>query len=366
MIVTVFGAGHGGQAMTADLTLAGNEVRLAAVPEHATNLKLLQAFGGIILEGVTSTGVPPAFAKPAMMTTDIPAAIKGAEVIMIVVPAFAQDIYMRLMIEHGEKGQFVVFNPGKFGALAFARMCEEARRKDDFIIGETSSLIYAAKTKGLGHVNIKAVKKVLPYAAIPSVKTGEALLRLTDLYPQLGPAYNVLQTSIDAPGFIIHPISTLMNMSRIEQIGPYRNSHYDITQGVARIMDSVDKERMSIADIICQETSSFIDNMQVLYKVKGETVYETMYQISAHNVQMAPEGLKHRYVSEDIPYGLVTVASFGKMFGIPTPGMDAVINIACMANAENYWETGRTAEKLGISNMSTEQLISYVTGKLPG
>ena len=365
MIVTVLGAGHGGQAMTADLTLAGNEVRLAAVPEHATNLKLLQAFGGIMLEGVTSTGAPPAFAKPAMMTTDVPAAIKGAEVIMVVVPAFGQEAYMRLLIEHGEKGQFVVFNPGKFGALAFASMCEAAGRADDFIIGETSSLIYAAKTKGLGHVNIKAVKKELPFAAIPSVKTAQALWRLTDLYPQLSPAYNVLQTSVDAPGFIIHPISTLMNMSRIEQIGPYRNSHYDITQGVARIMDAVDKERMAIANLICRETYSFIENMQVLYKVKGETVYDTMYQISAHNVQMAPEGLKHRYVSEDIPYGLVTVASIGKMLGIPTPGMDAIVNIACMANAENYWQTGRTAEKLGISAMSIEKLIRHVTGKMP-
>ncbi len=361
MIIAILGAGHGGHAMTADLTLSGHEVRLAAVPEHGENIKLLQAFGGIVLEGVTSSGQPVGFARPAMLTTDVAAAIRGAEVILVVVPAFGQETYMKAIIQHGEKGQIVVFNPGKFGALAFDKMCRENDRAGDFLIGETQSLIYAAKTKGMGHVNIKAVKDELPFAALPSCRTAEALWKLTDIYPQFSPAFNVLQTSIDAPGLIIHPISTLMNMSRIEQMGPYRNSHYDITPGVARIMDAVDRERMSIAGHICRETYSFIDTMYVMYKVKGESVYDTMYQVSAHNVQMAPENLHHRYITEDIPFGLVTVATIGRMLNEPTPGMDAIINIACMANDVDYWETGRSAASLGINNMNLEDLVRYVT-----
>ncbi|MEQ8188185.1 MAG: NAD/NADP octopine/nopaline dehydrogenase family protein [Candidatus Eremiobacterota bacterium] len=363
MKVAVLGAGHGGQAITADLTLGGHEVRLAAVPEHATNIKLLNAFGGIILEGVSSSGVKPGFAKPVMITTDVGAAIKGAQVVLVVVPAFAQEVYMKLLIEHGENGQIIVFNPGKFGTLAFARLLMDAGRREDFIIGETSSLIYAAKTKGLGHVNIKAVKTELPFSALPASLTGQALWTLTDLYPQFCPAYNVLQTSVDAPGLIIHPISTLMNMSRIEQIGPYRNSHYDITPSVARVMDAVDKERMAIASTLCYETYSFIETMQIMYKVKAENVYDTMYQISAHNVQMAPENLKHRYITEDIPYGLVTLASLGKMLRIPTPGIEAIVNIASMANGEDYWNSGRTMKKMGLSDMSLMELIDYVNGR---
>jgi opine dehydrogenase len=363
MKIAILGAGHGGQAMTADLTLGGHEVNLAAVAEHATNISLLSAFGGIILEGTTSTGKPIGFARPAMITTDVAAAIKGVQVIMVVVPAFAQQVYMDIIAKEGEKGQLVVFNPGKFGSLAFAKVLRDAGRIDDFIIGETSSLIYAAKTKGLGHVNIKAVKSELPYAALPSIKTGEALWTLMDIYPQFAPAYNVLQTSVDAPGFIIHPISTLMNMSRIEQIGPYRNSHYDITPAVARIMDAVDKERMAIANTLCYETYSFIETMQIMYKVKTGTVYDTMYQISAHNVQMAPESLQHRYVTEDVPFGLVTVASLGKMLGLPTPGMDAIVNIASMANGVDYWTHGRTMESMGLASMTALELVSYATGK---
>ena len=363
MKVAILGAGHGGIAMAGDLTLAGHDVRLAAVPEHATNLRLLQAFGGIMVEGVTSTGAPAGFAKPSMITTDLAAALQDVQVIMVVVPAFAQEPYMRAIAEYGEPGQIVVFNPGKFGTLAFAKMLRESGRQDDFIIGETSSFIFAAKTKGLGHVNIKAVKDELPFAALPAEKTAEALWTLTDLYPQLSPSMGVLQTSIDAPGLIIHPISTLMNMSRIEQIGPYRNSHYDITPSVGRVMDGVDKERMDVAGILCRETFSFMNTMEVMYKVKGESAYDVMYQVAAHKVQMSPDSLKHRYVTEDIPYGLVTIATIARRIGIPTPRLDAIINIACMANSEDYWTTGRTAEKLGLGGMNARQMVRYaITG----
>ena len=367
MKVAILGAGHGGIAMAGDLTLSGHEVRLAATADHSSNLKLLMAFGGIMVEGITSSGAPAGFAKPALMTTDCGAAIKGAEVVMVVVPAFGQEPYMRLLIEEGEKGQIVVFNPGKFGTLAFARMLKESGRWGDFLIGETTSFIFAAKTKGMGHVNIKAIKEELPFAALPADRTAEALWTLTDLYPQLSPSMGVLQTSIDAPGLIIHPISTLMNMSRIEQIGPYRNSHYDITPSVGRVMEGVDQERMAVANLLCRETFSFMDTMEVLYKVKGESAYDVMYQVSAHNVQMAPDSLQHRYVSEDIPYGLVTIASIGRSIGVPVARIEAIVNIACMANGVDYWTTGRTAEKLGLAGMTAQEMARYaLTGEGPG
>lgn len=355
MIVTILGAGHGGIAMAGDLTLAGHNVRLAAVAEHSSNLQLLQAFGGIMVEGIKI-----GFAKPEMITTDIRSAVSGAQVIMLVVPAFAQDVYMQALIEHGEKGQIIVFNPGKFGSLVFAEKLRKAGRINDFLIGETSCFIFAAKTKGLGHVNIKAVKSELPYSALPSEKTGEALYILTDLYPQFMPAMGVLQTSIDDPGTIVHPVSTLMNMSRIEQIGPYRNSHYDITPSVAKIIEAVDSQRVEIARKLCRETYSFLEYIDIMYKIKGETAYEALYQISAHNVQMAPESLKHRYITEDVPYGLVSVSSIGRQIGMPVNMIEAVVNIACMANSEDYWLLGRNVKSMGFEGMNAQQMIEYV------
>jgi len=361
MIVTILGAGHGGQAMAADLALAGHTVRLAAVPEHSTNIKLLSIFGGIVAEGVTSSGAKPGFAKLDMITTDVPGAVKGAEVIMIVIPAFGQDVYMDIIIEHGEKGQIIVFNPGKFASLLFAHKLMLSGRKQDFLFGETNCLLYAAKTKGIGHINIKAVKNQLPFSAFPSKKTAEVIWTLLDLFPQLSPSFNVLETSINDPGMVIHPVTTLMNMSRIEQMGPYRTSYYDITPSVGRILEAVDKERMEVAKVLCFESFTFIEFAELMYKVKGASVYESELQITAHKTQMAPESLFHRYVTEDIPYGLVTLANFGDLLKINTPAIDSIINIASIANQANYWEMGRNLSNLGLSGLSKEGIIKYVT-----
>lgn len=361
MIVTILGAGHGGQAMSADLALAGHEVRLAAVPEHATNIKLLSTFGGIVSEGVTSSGAEPGFAKLSMITTDLQKAIKGADVLMVVIPAFGQEGYMDHIIAHGEKGQIVVFNPGKFASLRFANKLAEAGRQNDFLFGETSCLLYAAKTKGIGHINIKAVKQQLPFAAFPSKKTADIIWVLMDLFPQFSPSFNVLETSINDPGMVIHPVTTLMNMSRIEQMGPYRASFYDITPSVGRILEAVDAERIKIAKVLCYEFYTFLETADLMYKVKGASIYEAEMQITAHKTQMAPDSLFHRYVSEDIPYGLTTLASLGDLVGIDTPAIDAIINIASIANETDYWHQGRNADNLGLSAFSKADLFKYVT-----
>ena len=64
--------------------------------------------------------------------------------------------------------------------------------------------------------------------------------------------------------------------------------------------------------------------------------------------------MHHRYISEDIPYSLVPIATLGKNLGLKTTNMDSIINLACMCNNENYWQTGRNANKLGFNAFSTE------------
>jgi len=361
MKVAILGAGHGGQAIAGDLTLAGHEVRLASVPAHSTNIDLLKAFGGIVVEGITSSGAKPGFAKIALITTDVAEAIRDAQVIMVVVPAFGQGDFMKILTEKAEAGQIIVFHPGYYASLVFAKMLKEAGREGELIFGDTLSLIFAAKTKGLGHVNIKAMKVELPFATLPSINTAKALWVLSDLYPVLSPAYSVLQTSIDNIGSIVHPVTTLLNMSRIEQMGPYKTSHYDVSPSVGRVMESLDKEKMMIANELGMEAFSFMDIMFSIYKVKASNIFDQMSQISAHNVQMAPGDLKHRYITEDVPYGLVPLAAFGKLLNIKTPNIDAIINLACMANGENYWEMGRNLSTMGIDTMNIKELAQYLT-----
>ena len=76
--IAVLGAGHGGYAMAADLTLAGYEVHLFnRSPEP---IEAIRKRGGIEITGDSVYG--EGFAKIKKATTDMKEAIEGVDVIM--------------------------------------------------------------------------------------------------------------------------------------------------------------------------------------------------------------------------------------------------------------------------------------------
>jgi len=70
----------------------------------------------------------------------------------------------------------------------------------------------------------------------------------------------------------------------------------------------------------------------------------------------APSSTKHRYITEDVPYGLVPMASLGDVLSVSTPIMDSLIALSSLINQAEYWSEGLTAKKLGIADLSSTDL----------
>jgi len=70
--------------------------------------------------------------------------------------------------------------------------------------------------------------------------------------------------------------------------------------------------------------------------------------------------LKDRYISEDVPFGLVPISTLSKQFNIKTPTIDSLIHLANILNNENYYETGITPLKLGIDDLSKDEILRLV------
>jgi opine dehydrogenase len=76
--------------------------------------------------------------------------------------------------------------------------------------------------------------------------------------------------------------------------------------------------------------------------------------------------MKERFITEDVPYGLVTIAALADMVGVETPITDAVIHLANTINETDYEATGRKPEHLGLAGLSLYQILKYVeTGDVP-
>jgi len=69
-----------------------------------------------------------------------------------------------------------------------------------------------------------------------------------------------------------------------------------------------------------------------------------------------PESVKSRYITEDLPYGLVPIKKLAQQYEVPTPLIDAVIEFGSVINQTNYMKEGISLEELGISGFSKDQL----------
>lgn len=108
-IVSVLGAGNGGKAMAADLSLRGHPVRL--YDRYPSAVADVQERGTIYLHGSERSGS----AEVQLATSDLSAAVTGADVLVIVVPAVAHEYLIEQLLPLLADGQTVLFTrvPGE-------------------------------------------------------------------------------------------------------------------------------------------------------------------------------------------------------------------------------------------------------------
>lgn len=361
--IAVLGAGAGGQACAAVLSLAGYEVNL--YNRSAARLKPILERGGIEV-----TGAKEGFAKLNKITTDIKEAVKGANLILIVVPAFAHKHLAETFGPHLEDGQIVTYLGKGGGTLVFAQTLKSLGVKKDIILGETNTLPYASKSIGPAQIRVGILKKGgFLAAALPAKNNKKLVNALKEIYPVVVPATNVLETLLTDFNAIDHVGALIPNVGYVaNSTGEYRLFKEGVTPSVGRVIQGVDRERLAIMKALGLNQTlyeewlfkqGFIDSIE-------STVYEAISKSTLKGaIPCGPSIMQHRYITEDVPFGLVTMASLGDMLGVPTPTIKSLITLASVMNQVDYWKEGRTVEKLGISGLNVNELREFVTeGKL--
>lgn len=358
--VAVLGAGHGGQAMAGHLGLMGCEVTL--YNRSQDRIAPIEIAGGIEL-----TGQVEGVGKLALVTTDIELAIKDAELIMVVVPANGHAPMAEAVAPYLADGQIVVLHPGRTGgALEFFNTIRSNGCVADVIVSEASTLIYACRMLNPAKVHIFGIKNIIPVAAIPSYRTPEVINKLNSVYPQFVPGDNVLKTSLDNIGAIFHPALTILNAGRIESThGEFEFYMDGATPAVARVLETLDKERVAVAAALGIRAMSAREWLYVAYDAPGRTLFEAMQANIGYKGISAPPTTLMRYITEDVPMSLVPIASIGDHLGVPTPMIDSMIHLASVIHETDYWAEGRTVDTMGLSEFSVKQIRQLVLeGKL--
>lgn len=356
--ITVLGAGNGGQALAGHLASGGNSVTLFEHPRFEDKLTALKERGNITLKGSVKC-----IGKPDMITGDPEAAVKGAHILYLVAPTFAQKPILEMIAPYLEDGQILVLLPGNFGSLSFSKFMETKRIKADIMLAEADTIPYACRQVEPGLVDVWGMKKTMSMGSLPGKDIGKVIEGIRDYFPlPLKAAPNVIAIGLYNTNMILHCPTMIMNAGRIESEADGFSFYKDgMSESVCKVMEAMDEERIRIGKELGIKLLSTMEDMQNIYRIGGRTLRETILNNRAYcgHGKDSPSSMGHRYLNEDVPYLLVPLSEFGKLLDVPTPTVDSIIFLAGIVNGTDYFSSGINLEKLGLKGFSKEDIITF-------
>ena len=354
--VAVLGAGAGGLAVAYEWASRGNDVSLYSDEDHAQQVRAVRTRGGIQAEGLLE-----GFA-PVTATTDIAEALHVADAVFVVTPAYATEIIARQTRDHLRGGMTVVVCPAScLGSLAFKTAAGLDLFDETVLVGETSTLPYAVRAAGGVARVFHRFDRSLYVAAAPRTGTVKVLELVRQAYPEAAEAAGIFQTTLQNGNPVIHPAVTLLNAALIERTGgDFMFYEQGVTPATGYLMEAVDQERMAVASALGVAIVSEPE-IGVQQGYMREANYTTGYSTAPgfRGIKAQPE-LDHRYLTEDVGYSLVFITDLARQLGVPTPVMNAVVEIASVVLCRDFRAEGaRTMAGMGLAGFTREQLATY-------
>lgn len=353
MEIAVLGGGNGSTAAAADLTEQGHRVRfwrrdkaaIAALKAENSTLTLKDHRGARAV-------------KLALVTDDIAAAVKGAELILMAGPAFSQEPIARAMAPHLGDDQVVFLPPGSFGSFLVARAVREAGNAAKIVTAEAGTLPYLTRKHGPHTIAITTRATRLPTGLYPRSRAVHGLAVIRQAYPAVEDAGDALSGALMNAGPIIHPPLIVMNAGPIEHFERW-DIHKEGTQAsIRRVTDQLDAERVAVREKLGYGAPHF--PLRDHYHRDGD---EWMYGNLAHE-KLVDSGdwrerlvlTEHRYMREDVAVGLAFLVSVAERVGVAAPVATGLLAIGSAVCGEDFRRTGRTLETVGLGALDPAAL----------
>jgi opine dehydrogenase len=215
-------------------------------------------------------------------------------------------------------------------------------------------------------VNILQVTTGLPFAAFPGRHQHELFERMRALYREIVEARHVLETGFLDINAVEHPAQIICNAGWLEHTrGDYLFYYEGTTPSVGAVIDAVDRERMAVAAAAGVPTKPFVE---IFYEMgytteraaqKGDA-YVALQESAPNRWLKGPPTLDHRYINEDVGWGLVPWSELGRVLGVTTPVMDALITLGSTLNGRDYRTEGLTLARLGLDGVAPGDLERYL------
>lgn len=333
MKICVIGAGPGALTTSALLSQAGHQVHMW----NRTSQNLRQVVDSTVeLFGALEVG-PVA----VQVEEDLGAGVSDADLIIVVVPASGHREIARAVADVAHPGVPLVVIPGRTGgALEVRSVLGEGTA-----VVEAQTLPFGCRIAEQGRVRLFATKARIPLAGLGVGEYRETIDEALAFLPGEHPwEPTTLVTSLANVGAVIHPAFMLSDGT----IGDF-----------ARLAEELDAERCALAQAYEVEHFTLLQWLGDMYAAPQTRLEEALEFHPIWGRFPKPATMDHRYLTEDLPTGLVPMIDMADVVGLEMRASRDAVEQGSRLLGRDFFATGRTLQRLGVEPRRESVLAAF-------
>ena len=278
------------------------------------------------------------------------------DVLIITLPGYGHKTVLDALAPHIESRHHVIVSShASLGAVYLMQLLAE--RGVVAPITAWGTTICTGRRQSGTEVKVNTVRSRVDLCTVPEDRSAEALALCRELFgDRFQPRDGLLAISLSNLNPQNHMGIALGNITRMER-GETWSQGQNVTPKVGRLLEELDRERLQIAQALGLDVRTIFEHFHLSFHVPVASISEMNQQMHAQgNGGTGPDTADSRYVTEDVPYGLVVTAALGRLAGHPAPLHEAGISIFSAMYGRDFEAENQILAALELDRFSLEDL----------
>ncbi|MBU2961543.1 NAD/NADP octopine/nopaline dehydrogenase family protein [Citreicella sp. C3M06] len=277
------------------------------------------------------------------------------DALLVALPGYGHKAVFDALAPHIRDGQHVIISShASLGAIYLAQLLEARGISAPITAWGTTAV--TGRREGMT-AKVNTVRKKVDLCTVPETRGDCARAVCTGLFGDVFvPRDGLLAITLSNLNPQNHLGIALGNITRMER-GETWSQGQNVTPKVGALLEALDLERLAIAQALGLQTKTIFEHFAASFHVPEASISEMNQQMHAQgNGGTGPATADSRYVTEDVPYGLVPTAVLGRLVGQPATLHEAGTQIFGAMYGRDFTAENEILNALNLSAYTLEDL----------
>lgn len=278
------------------------------------------------------------------------------DVLMLVLPAYGHKAVMDALAPHIQaRHTIIISSHASLGALYLAGRLQQRDMAVPVIAWGTT--IVTGRQQSHCSVMVNTVRAQVDFCTVPQSANPASLALCQSLFgDHFVQRDGLLAISLSNLNPQNHMGIALGNISRMER-GEHWSQGQNLTPKIGALLEALDLERLAIADALGLKVRTIFEHFHLSFHVPMASISEMNQAMHVQgNGGTGPATADSRYVTEDVPYGLVVTAALGRLVGKPAALHEAGVALLSAMYERDFSVENDLLAALELENVSLEDL----------